>query len=74
MIRDMSNNARKIRWLRPSEGGLQQVSKSTLSGHSQRAASRFGFDPHDASAFNSVTAASASPNSFEFLQTNTADE
>jgi hypothetical protein len=32
MIRDMSNNAQKIRWLRPSEGGLQQVSKGTPSG------------------------------------------
>jgi hypothetical protein len=58
----------------PSGEGLQQVFKSTPTGHSQRAASRFWFDPHDASTFNSVAAASASLNSFEFLQTNTADE
>ena len=74
MTRDMSNNVRKIRWLRLSEGGLQHASKSTLSGHSQRAVSRFWFDLHDASAFNSVTAASVSLNSLEFLQTNIADE
>lgn len=53
---------------------LQHVSKSTPSEHSQRAPSRFWFDPHDASAFDSVTAASASPNSFELLQTNIAGE
>jgi hypothetical protein len=53
---------------------LQHVSKSTPRRASQRAASRFWFDPHDASAFNSITAASASPNSFEFLQTDVAGE